>query len=378
MLKRLLRASLVLTALSLTGPLGCSGGTPKTLEPTEVPGDGVELKYALSPGAVYEGEISRRESVQSSFGTMKRSLNFGVELEVLEVDKRGRAKVAATVKNLDIRWALPPDSPISVNELVDSATARLDGARIPFTVTEEGKVKDVPPMPEGLRPEEAAMLETVVDGLTSAFFLVPEKRLSSGESWKDQDTRGRKGKLGRFREISNTTTFDGLFKDTERQDLVVAKLTIEGETNEITTTKAGGHAVDYTSKTTALFAVDGGYLTVLEGIDNKFDGPQTTTTKFKATWSRSAGAATRPPANTPETQAIADPCDPDYVGPDDCVPPGAETQAITDPCDPDYVGPDDCEPSESETDSDAAEASESASETTSETATETATETDGQ
>lgn len=376
MLKRLLRASLLVSALSLTGTVACSGGGSKTLTPTETPADGVELKYALSPGAVYQGQVSRRESVQSSFGTMKRSLNFDVELTVLEVDKRGRAKVSAIVKNLDIRWALPPDSPISVNELVENATKNLNNATIPFTVTEEGKVKDVPPMPEGLRPEESAMLETVIDGLTSAFFLVPEKRLTSGESWKDEDTKGRKGKLGRYREISNETTFDGLFKDIERQDLVVAKLTIQGETNEITTTKAGGHAVDYTSKTTALFAVDGGYLTLLEGVDNKFDGPQTTTTKFKATWSRASGSATTVPQPDPntETQAITDPCDADYVGPDDCVPEGAETQAITDPCDADYVGPDDCEPTDSASDS----ASESAGDSATAEASESASASDGQ
>ena len=60
----------------------------------------------------------------------------------------------------------------------------------------------------------------------------------------------------------------------------------------------------------------------------------------EVTWKKGEKVAVKsaPPV---EEQSITDPCNPDYVGPEECKD-GSEQQAITDPCDPDYVGPEEC------------------------------------
>ncbi len=357
MLTGRLRASLLALGFALTAPLALGACDGKELTPTEVPEGGLTLRYELQPGAVYSGHVTSRETLGAAGQAVNRRLDFDVTIAVLSSEPNGDAKVRARVSNLSIEWALPPGAAtvVNVDDFVKSMTARLEGVEIPFTVTKMGKVKDVPPLPPELNEQESLAANQVIDGLTRAFFVVPEESLNSGSSWTDEDSRGRKGKLGRYSEWKTTNTFDGAYRYAPEgtDPAAVARLIIETDKTEVTTTKEGGHETKLRSKTTALFNVDDGYLTKLEGTDTKYDGPDMSTTKFAANWrqTKSAGAAAPPaPAPAGEVQAITDPCDPDYVGAGVCED-DAATQTITDPCDPDYVGAGVCEETEADAES---------------------------
>jgi hypothetical protein len=327
--------------LGLALPVLTTACGDKNLQETTVPAEGVTLRYALAPGAAFAGHVNQRESVQGGQVSMNRSLDFTVNLRVTGQKEDGSAQVEAVVSNLDITWALPPNMPYSVGEFIEGARKKIDGVTIRFVVTRDGQVEDMPPMPEGLDGQERLVLQAVLDGLASAFLVVPENALKQGEQWVDEGTRGRQGKLGKYSEWKTTSSFDGLFDKTDTSQKV-AKLTIETNKTDTTTTKSGGHETNTRSKTTALFDIDADYLVSLTGTETKFDSGETTTRKFSTDWTRSSAGAT--PAPT-EVQQIDDPCHPDYVGPGECKPAGedgTEVQQIDDPCNPDYVGPGEC------------------------------------
>ena len=340
---RAFRPVFLALGLCLAAPLVLSGCKDKSLVATEVPSEGVTLRYEFAPGAAYSGHVNQRESVAMQGTTMNRSLDFNVRLRVTGVEDNGDVRVESVVSNLQITWALPPNMPYSVGEFIEGATRSIDGVTIRFAVSPEGKVKDVPPMPEELDGQQRLVLQGVIDGLTSAFFIVPDKALKQGEQWTDEDTRGRQGKLGKYTETKTTSIFDGLFDKTDTSQKV-AKLTIQSDKTETLTTKSGGHETNYRSKTTALFDIDDNYLVRLEGTETKFDSGDTTTRKFKAEWNLASGGAAGPVEQPAEVQQIDDPCNPDYVGPGECQ--EGEVQQIDDPCDPDYVGPGECKPAE--------------------------------
>jgi hypothetical protein len=341
-MSRRIRSIFIALSLGLASPIVLTACKDKNLQATEVPAEGVTLRYSLAPGGSYAGHINQRETTQSGDLTMNRTLDFTVQLRVTGLDEKGVARVETVVQNLQLTWALPPNMPYSLGEFIEGAQKKIEGVTIRFAVTPEGKIEDVPAMPEGLDGQERMVLQGVIDGLTSAFFVVPDQALKQGETWTDEDTKGRQGKLGRYAETKTTSSFDGLFQKTDTSQRV-AKLTIQSDKTETMTTKAGGHEIDYRAKQTALFDVDGNFLVSLNGTDTKFDSGETTTRKFKAEWTQNSAGAAGAVSST-ETQQIDDPCDPDYVGPGECVPEGTEVQQIDDPCDPDYVGPGECKP----------------------------------
>lgn len=324
MLTRRLRASILGLAVLATAPLVAACDSELTA--TEVPADGVTLRYDLQPGAVYSGHVTQRETAGTAGQAVNRRLDFDVQIAVLEETEDGKFKVKAVVKNLNMEWALPPAAQtiMNVDDFVAGMTKRLEGVSIPFSVTPKGKVTDVPPLPPELNEQESLAANAVIDGLTRAFFVVPEESLQNGQTWTDEDTRGRKGKLGRYSEWTTTNKFEGLYeyKPTDGGGGgagTVAKLTIESDKTEVTTTKEGGHETKTRSKTEALFNLDGGYLAKVEATDTKYDGPEMTTVKFSANFKRAGGGAAAPAAPAePQTQAITDPCDADYVGGEEC------------------------------------------------------------
>jgi hypothetical protein len=77
----------------------------------------------------------------------------------------------------------------------------------------------------------------------------------------------------------------------------------------------------------------------LESKQTRTQGASVTTVEFEATWQRmsegSAGAVTKDPEpeqDKTNVQTISDPCDDNYVGPDDCL----------DPCNSNYMGEEAC------------------------------------
>ncbi|HGG57546.1 MAG TPA: hypothetical protein ENK31_07105 [Nannocystis exedens] len=137
-----------------------------------------------------------------------------------------------------------------------------------------------------------------------------------------------------------TTEVDGFFRTEAGEE--VARLRIKDTERSVTTTKQGSHENKKEGQSTSLFSTTGSYLVSTKGESTEFDtGNSTTFVKINVDWKKGARAAA--PKPQVQVQSISDPCDPDYVGTEECVP-ETQVQSISDPCDPDYVGTEECVP----------------------------------
>ena len=332
-------ASAPLLALSATG---CKRGP--AMQKVEAPAAGVTLKYDFTPGTRYRGHVERSETLQfvAMPVNITRSIKFDVTLTVRGKDpSNGGNLLTAKISNVDIVWGMPPQSPVGVSEIKAFAIQNLNNSEVNFNVDDNGKVVYMPKIPADVSPELTAAIQQALDALEFSFYEVPNRPLKIGESWDEDKQRGRKGKLGRFTEGTLTTTVEGLYK--LDSGLEVAQLESKETEIETTTAKSGSHEVKREGKAESLFATAEGYLRERTSDYTTFDtGNSTTFTKVRVSWSKTGAAQVQAPTAV-ETQTISDPCNPDYVGPEECQADGAtETQNISDPCNPDYVGPEEC------------------------------------
>jgi hypothetical protein len=240
---RVCSAACLALALAFTPPLlGCSSDG---LRKTRFPSDGVELRYDLQPGASFDGDVRWREHISARGQVINRSLAFSVQLSVTGVDADGTARVAAEVYNLNLNWM--------TNDFDAEAKRVLEGVTIRFAVKPDGSVVDVPSVPPDL--DQAEVLDSVIEGITSAFVVVPDKRLMAGEGWEDSDARG---------------TLVGMFERRGRQKHELAKLEID---------------IDETETTMVLFDPGHSYPAVIESRQTRSQGGSVTTVEFRATWS---------------------------------------------------------------------------------------------
>jgi len=334
----------------------------------EAPSEGITLSYDLAIGQTYSGHVRRSETVRDALSgsSTTRSISFDVNLVVVGPAEGGGNKVVATFTNVDLNWSLPAGIPLSLTEFTSSAKQALQGLQVDFHVGNDGQVLYRPPMPDSISPQLGIVLKGVLDVLETAFLTVPERPLQIGESWSDEKKRGREGKLGVYMTGSVTTKVAGLFRNEAGEE--IAKLEIGDKERAVTTTKEGSHENKKEGKTTSLFSTSGSYLVSTKGEITEFDtGNSTTFVKIQVDWDKGERRAVAP---TPqEVQSIVDPCDPDYVGGEECAPAG-ETQSINDPCDPDYVGAEECVPAEAGAESEAADGEAAADETGAEAATD--------
>ncbi|NVB41485.1 hypothetical protein G6O69_26845 [Pseudenhygromyxa sp. WMMC2535] len=331
--------TLTLSSLLLGAALPLGACNKGDLVATSVPAEGVSLRYDLAPGATLDGTVSRRETLSSRGAQMTRSLAFTVQLVVQSLDEKGNALVAATIDNIEIDWNMP-NMPISMAEFNAQSKQRLEGATIRFFVDPSGRVFDVPAPPPDLQEAEAQVLEGVLEGLTSAFFVVPEDQLGAGETWENDDTRGREGKLGKYIVDNVRGQLEGLYQHRETNQRL-AKLIIDRDRTETTTTKDGSSEIRVREATSVLFDVDAKYMSAIESKMTRSQGATTTSVRFQADWTRSVagkspGGAAVAPAEGADVQQIADPCSDDYVGPEDCA----------DPCSVNYMGDEACDEGE--------------------------------
>lgn len=343
MSRALVRSLAVSTCLALglitLGPVGCRKQDMKALE---IPSEGLALHYTLVAGASYDGKVERRETIAARDGRFNRNLKFTVKLSVTAVDEAGNARVAATISNIAIDWTIP-GIPMSMDEFNANAKKMLDNVTIRFNVDSHGRVSDIPAPPANLDEATVGVLDSLIEGLTSAFYLLPDKPMKAGETWDDSDSRGREGKLGKYVEETSHGALIGLFEQTEPKQRF-AQLKIDQDRSETTTTKSGSTSTRVRSATTVHFDVDADYMTSIDSTMTSTQGPNTTTVQFKATWVQaSKGSGAAPSGPEPVIQKISDPCDNDYVGPEDCV----------DPCNSNYMGEESCSAPESDSASDA-------------------------
>jgi hypothetical protein len=336
---------LCLSALLLAGALSL-GCAQSDLTETSIPADGISLSYDLQAGATFDGHVRRRETISVRGQPMSRSINFTVQLIVNGIDEAGNAKVAAKVSNIELNWVVP-GLPVSMNEFNAKAKARLEGVTIRFGVEPTGNVIDIPPTPAELDSAEVEVLDSIIEGLTSAFFIVPKERLTATQGWTNEDTRGREGKLGKFTKDVTRGNLVGMYEHRETKQQL-AKLEIDGDKTETTKTKDGSSEIRTRSEITVLWDTKANYMSSISSKMTRTQGAATTTVQFDADWTRSlagAGAAggsgTSGGGSGGETnvQAITDPCDDNYVGPDECL----------DACNSNYMGDEPCAESAGET-----------------------------
>ncbi|MEZ4384334.1 MAG: hypothetical protein R3A79_23585 [Nannocystaceae bacterium] len=340
-LVRPLRAALVALVLAGVPLSGCASG-PKMTK-LEAPAEGLTLRYDLTPGQTYAGHVRRKETVRDTLSgsSMTRSISFDINLVVAGPDaEHGGNKVVARFSNVDLRWSLPPGTPFSIAEFTNSAKAALQGLEVDLSVDSNGKVIYVPPLPTNIDFFLTQVLQGVLDVLETAFLTVPERPLKIGESWSDKKKRGREGKLGLYMTGEVNTTVEGFYSTESGEEVV--RLMITDNERAVTTTKEGSHESKKEGKTTSHFSTSGNYLVSTTGELTEFDpGNSTTFVNLDVSWEkgeRLGSVAVKQPAE--ETQTIADPCDDDYVGSEECV--AGEVQSIADPCDDDYVGGEEC------------------------------------
>lgn len=340
MLRRLTpRLSLALV-LGLCAPFALSvGGCRKgDLVETEVPAAGVELRYDLAPGATYEGSVDHRESTTVRGNTFNQTTSFTVQLVVQGLDEDGNALVAATISNIKVNLNMVDAPPALSAEVGERTKARLEGATIRFFVKPNGEVFEVPSPPPELPDADARVLQMILDGLVSAFYEVPPEPVTAAEGWTAEDTRGREGKLGKYVKETTNGQLTGMYKHQETGQ-TLAQLEVERDRIETNTTKDDSKEIRVRETTKLLFDVEDNYLSSIESKRVRTDGPNVVNIRLNADWTRSiagqaGAAATVEPEPEPErkTQAIADPCSDDYVGPDSCA----------DPCSVNYIGEETC------------------------------------
>lgn len=331
-------------AALLGGPALACG--PKGMKKVEIPAAGIQMAYDLDPGATYQGHLrignTQTVSAEGQQASINQALECDVRLEVLGNDpQHGGTAVRASFANIDLKWGLPASAPISPAEFTRDALAQLQGLNVTFNVLPTGEIVYMPVPPQQMSDELKGLIDQVLRGLEEAFLVVPKHAVKDGETWSEDEHRGRKGKLGRYVEGKVTTKVDGMYHHGTLDEDVV-KLVIELKRKETFTTKDGSRETESTEKSTALFST-AGYLAQVEGESKDYDPVNGMSyRKVRVEWKKTAdgtpgGAAVAPT----QEQTITDPCDPDYVGEAECKD-GSEQQAITDPCDPDYVGEGEC------------------------------------
>jgi hypothetical protein len=305
---------------------GCKRGPGLTK--IEAPAEGVTLRYDLTPGQVFQGSVRHSETIRaaSSSTSATRGFSFDLTLKVRGADPaHGGMGVTARFSGVSVKWSLPPGIPISVAEFNRTASQQLQGLEVDFTVDDTGKILYVPDLPEDLGAELRAVLQQALDALETAFLTVPARAIKAGDAWKDDKTRGRKGKLGRYVEGTVKTRVDGFYR-TGEPPLTVAKLITDTDELEITTTANGSHEVKKQATTEALFATEQRYLHSYVREQQIFDtGNSNTFAKTEVSWKKPAGPTGG--AVEAQVQDIGDPCHPDYVGSEECADQAAPAEA---------------------------------------------------
>jgi hypothetical protein len=322
MLRRSLAPSL-LVALALALPLssGC-GKTKQKLTEVEVPEAGVSMRYDLAPGQEYKGHVSMRNSAQTPVGDVVTMLEFDVALVVSANEDEGGKLVRATVDAIKLDLRLPEGIPAAAaGGLTPEAAASLNGMELRFNLSERGDVSNEPEPPESAPLEIKSIIGMVTSALTSGFVRVPEQPIKDGQSW---DAKPEKTKV-EVTSATNTGTLKGLARNEAGEDIAklefVAKIEAERE----------GQKFVVKQEVEASFSTTGGYVTAVKRkINNEIVGQGSLLSEIEAKWTKGgkqAVEAAAPATPAGEVQTITDPCDPDYVGAEECPADAAPTEA---------------------------------------------------
>lgn len=309
MVRRALAPSL-LVMLALVLPLGCT--SKPQLTQVEVPEAGISMRYDLSPGQEYEGHVTMRNSAQTPVGDVVTLLEFDVALVVSASEEAGGPLVRATVNGIKLDLRLPEGIPAAmVGGMTPEAAAALNGMELRFNLSDLGEVSNEPEPPADAPMETKAIVGMITSALTSGFVRVPEQPVKDGESW---DAKSKQAKEG-VTSATNTGTLQGLGRNAAGDDIAqlvfVAQIEAERE----------GQKFIVKQDIEASFSATGGHVvSVKRKINNEIVGQGSLLSEIEAAWTKGGKQALEPASATPsgEVQAITDPCDPDYVGGEDC------------------------------------------------------------
>jgi len=299
----------VVLALALSLPAGC-GKTKSKLTEVAVPEAGVSMRYDLAPGQEYAGHVKVRNTLPTPVGDVLTTLEFDVALVVTGSEDASGKLVQATVKGIGLDLRLPEGVTPEMIGLDPQVAKGLDGTELKFNLGDHGEVNNEPEPPESAPLPTKAILGMITTGLMSAFVRVPEQPVKDGESW---DAKSKESDVT-VKSATVTGTLAGLGRNAAGEDIaqLVYAANIEAEKQ--------GQAIKIKQDVKASFSTTGGYpVTVERKINNELVGQATVLIEIEAEWKKGGKQAVEvssPP--TGEVQAITDPCDPDYVGAEEC------------------------------------------------------------
>lgn len=306
-------ASSLLVALALALPVsaGC-GKTKSKLTEVQVPEAGVSMRYDLAPGQEYAGHVKMRQTLATPVGDVLTSIEFDVALVVsANEDAKGKL-VRTTVKGIKLDVRLPEGIPAAAaGGMTPEAAAALNGMELRFNLSERGEVSNEPEPPETAPLETKAIIGMVSEALTSAFVRVPEQAVKDGESW---DAKSEETKVT-IKSATHTGTLKGLGRNAAGEEIAQLEFVADIEAEREGTTFKVKQDVK------ASFSTTGGYaVSVARKINNEIVGQGSALVEIEAAWTKGGKQPVEAAAPTPagEVQTITDPCDPDYVGAEEC------------------------------------------------------------
>lgn len=311
MLRRLSTSSLLVAlVLALPPSSGCGKNKPKLTE-VAVPESGVSMRYDLSPGQEYAGHVKMRNSAQTPVGDVVTTIEFDVALVVTGTQDASGTLVRATVSGIGLEMRLPEGIPAAMaGGLTPEAAASLDGMELRFNLSELGEVSNEPEPPADAPMEVKAIISMVSSALTAGFVRVPEQPVKDGESW---DAKSKDSKAS-VKSATHTGTLRGLGRSEAGEDIaqLVYAAQVEAERE--------GQTFKVKQDVEASFSTTGGYATTVERtINNEVVGQGTVLSEIAAEWKKGGKQAVEAaPEPAGEVQTITDPCDPDYVGAEEC------------------------------------------------------------
>ena len=300
-----------LRRLLLSAALGASVaalGCDKNLTEVEVPEAGVSLRYDLTPGQVYNGHVKWKNIIEAGGQQLITNLDFDVELLVTGIQDDHGPLLRAKTKNIKVNVSVPDGVPPEATGLSPDVAKQLNGVEIAFNADAQGKISNAPEPPEDLDKLAKATVRQLTAGVLAGLVRVPETQLKKGETWTPNYTRDGITTTG-------TGTFESMVQDETGASLAKLWLDVksEGETEAVGTKMKVSRA----QTIAVLFPTAPGFPTSIKR-KGTFQLPMgDVSTNIEVTWAR--GEKRKVEANSAaEVQAITNPCDGDYVGPEEC------------------------------------------------------------
>jgi hypothetical protein len=295
-------------ALGLALP-GC--GKDKTkITKVAVPDSGVQLRYDLTGGQSYGGHVRMRNNVQTPMGDLIQAIEFDVDL-VVGSEAGEASTVLARCSKIEFDLRLPQGLPDAMAmQIPPEAVKAAEGMEVQFKLDTRGQLTEMPEPPGDAEPAMQAVIGMVAGALQSAFVELPEEHLKEGATWNaasGEDT-GRTG----------TGKFEGMGVDKASGENV-ARLSYAYERAGAPQGEGEGPRVQGTQKVEALFSTNGYAMKIERTINAEISGLGGMVSEVEVAWKKLDKRAVAPAAQPGgEEQAVTDPCDPDYVGAEEC------------------------------------------------------------